>query len=910
MLRRLLLPSPLLMVALTGCLPELPDAKNVAPTAPVVAIGPTDARTDDDLVAVIATPSTDAEGSPVTYTYAWRQDGLPRADLVTDTVPASETTKGENWEVVVTPNDGDLDGVAGSAVVTILNTAPVATVAFNPEAPVTGDDLRAVPTATDADGDPVTFTYAWALDAVPQSDVSDRISAERTEHGQVWSVTVTPADAEEAGAPVVGEVAIANDPPVMLAVTLAPESPTVRDNVVATVESADADGDDVTYTYTWFVDGTEVQSGSGSTLPDGLFAKHQRVTVEVVPNDGIDDGEALVSTDAVVRNSVPTATGARIDPATATEASTLTCLPEGWEDADGDPEAWTYTWSVNGAEIATTATLDGTLFGRGDTVRCTATPFDGEESGSAVTSAPLTIANTAPVLASATLSTTAPAEADTLSVTLGAATDADGDAVTYAYAWVVNGATVATGSTLSGAHFDKGDTVHVVVTPTDGTDTGAPVTSDVATAVNTAPVASSVTLTPGSVYTNDTLTATVTASDADGDTLAHSYAWYVEGALVQSGASSTLSGASHFDRDEDVYVVVTPNDGDTDGASVTSSPVTVLNTAPTAPVVAITPEEASEGDDLTCAVTAASTDADGDAVTYSFAWDVDGVAYVGATDAAMTSVVDGADVGATETWACEVVAGDGRDSRGGSDVAAIVGGECEPAYVVGSSTGYATMSSSSGGDFDFGSSLTVAVWVKLPSLGSLNTTYIFGNSEQDVDCPALAMTTTVSGTVTLGASNGSTYLYCAGSCDGGGLVTESSALSRGVWHHVAFVQDSGVGMLVYVDGVLDRTESCSRPLDVMDPIRDMRVGRPLRYAREMSAVAVADLSFWSRALSAAEIADVAAYSGAAASVTTGLVANIPFSEGAGTTARDTTGSHNVSIDAAAANWTSSGPNCR
>jgi hypothetical protein len=59
-------------------------------------------------------------------------------------------------------------------------------------------------------------------------------------------------------------------------------------------------------------------------------------------------------------------------------------------------------------------------------------------------------------------------------------------------------------------------------------------------------------------------------------------------------------------------------------------------------------------DDLTCEVVTASTDADGDAVTYTFAWDVDGLEYTGATDAATSSFVDGADVGGEETWTCEV----------------------------------------------------------------------------------------------------------------------------------------------------------------------------------------------------------------------------------------------------------------
>ena len=69
----------------------------------------------------------------------------------------------------------------------------------------------------------------------------------------------------------------------------------------------------------------------------------------------------------------------------------------------------------------------------------------------------------------------------------------------------------------------------------------------------------------------------------------------------------------------------------------TSSTVTVSNTAPTAPVVAITPVDAESGDDLTCSVTTASTDADGDALTYAFAWDVDGVDFTSATDAATSS---------------------------------------------------------------------------------------------------------------------------------------------------------------------------------------------------------------------------------------------------------------------------------
>ncbi|MSQ03855.1 MAG: formylglycine-generating enzyme family protein, partial [Myxococcales bacterium] len=170
------------------------------------------------------------------------------------------------------------------------------------------------------------------------------------------------------------------------------------------------------------------------------------------------------------------------------------------------------------------------------------------------------------------------------------------------------------------------------------------------------------------VYTNDTLTAAASATDLDGDTLFYSYDWYVDDVPRGSASSATLSGTSYFDRDQVVYVVVTPNDGDVDGTTGTSSTVTVSNTAPTEPGVDVTPADAVEGDDLTCTVTTASTDVDGDALTYSFTWDVDGVAYSSAVDEALASVVDGADVGDGEEWTCEVVASDETASgSAGSD---------------------------------------------------------------------------------------------------------------------------------------------------------------------------------------------------------------------------------------------------
>jgi hypothetical protein len=46
--------------------------------------------------------SLDREGGTVSSRYAWSVDGVLQADLTGDRVPASRTTKGQSWKVVVT----------------------------------------------------------------------------------------------------------------------------------------------------------------------------------------------------------------------------------------------------------------------------------------------------------------------------------------------------------------------------------------------------------------------------------------------------------------------------------------------------------------------------------------------------------------------------------------------------------------------------------------------------------------------------------------------------------------------------------------------------------------------------------------------------------------------------------------
>ena len=84
----------------------------------------------------------------------------------------------------------------------------------------------------------------------------------------------------------------------------------------------------------------------------------------------------------------------------------------------------------------------------------------------------------------------------------------------------------------------------MVATPNDGETDGSPVTSATVTVANSAPVATDVSLGSSAVYTNDTLTAVPSGSDADGDSITWTYAWYLSGSEVTGETSATLSGAT------------------------------------------------------------------------------------------------------------------------------------------------------------------------------------------------------------------------------------------------------------------------------------------------------------------------------------------------------------------------------
>lgn len=250
-------------------------------------------------------------------------------------------------------------------------------------------------------------------------------------------------------------------------------------------------------------------------------------------------------------------------------------------------------------------------------------------------------------------------------VVLTDATDDDGDAVTYNYQWYKDSALMSgyTLATVAATHTSKGEVWMVEVTATDGEDEGAPATASV-TVLNSPPSISGVSLSPSAPTTVDTITCTPSGwSDADDDAEGYRYAWTVNGSAV-SGDSATLAGA--FRKNQRVVCTVTPWDGEEEGDPVSSSAVTVVNSPPEAPEIAIDPTYPVTTDDLVVVDSVSAYDADGDTLTTTYVWKKNGAVVSGRT----TDTVPASATTLEETWSVTVTVDDGDDSASSAEASA------------------------------------------------------------------------------------------------------------------------------------------------------------------------------------------------------------------------------------------------
>jgi hypothetical protein len=121
---------------------------NSLPTTPTVDVIPNVPADNEDLVATIASASTDLDNDSITYAYQWYKNDVLQVGQTANTLSNLLTTIGDVWKCIVTPNDGAGNGATGQDNVTISalpdTTAPVITIS----SPTNGSQLSAGTTST------------------------------------------------------------------------------------------------------------------------------------------------------------------------------------------------------------------------------------------------------------------------------------------------------------------------------------------------------------------------------------------------------------------------------------------------------------------------------------------------------------------------------------------------------------------------------------------------------------------------------------------------------------------------------------------------------------------------------------------------------------------------------------------
>lgn len=178
-----------------------------------------------------------------------------------------------------------------------------------------------------------------------------------------------------------GDSAPVNQAPTAPVVAIEPgvPAPGVAFGVVITTPSVDPDGDAVSYTYAWTVDGADAGLSS-ETVPGDRATFGSVWQVTVTPTDGKDAGPAATAT-ATVGNSPPTSFGITLSPEEPVEGDqldlTIDPLPT---DPDGDPITTTITWEKNGAVVdwfSGLSTIESKWVGDQDTFTVTVSVTDG-----------------------------------------------------------------------------------------------------------------------------------------------------------------------------------------------------------------------------------------------------------------------------------------------------------------------------------------------------------------------------------------------------------------------------------------------------------------------------------------------------------------------------------------------------
>lgn len=595
---------------------------------PVANAGPDQTGPVGTTIHLTGAASSDPDGNPLTFTWTLpTRPATSTAVLVgaTTATPSFTIDKAGTYVASLTVSDGQLSSAPDTVVVSTTNSAPVANAGPSQTGYVGATLTLDGSGSTDVDGD--LLTYSWTLSARPAGStatLTNPTSLHPTVTLDVFGAYVAQLvvnDGRVSSALATVTLSTLNSAPVADA---GPAQSATVGTVVTLDGSGSHDVDGNTLTYAWAL--TTRPAGSTATLGDPIAVQPTFVVdrfgtyvAQLVVNDGLaSSAPATVTINPL--NSPPVANAGPDQ--TGYVGSTLVLDGSGSTDVDGNP--LTYRWAVLTRPAGSTTTLSETLavqptfqLDRAGAYVVQLLVNDGTVDSAPATTT-LTTQNSKPV------ADAGPAQSAVVGSTItldgSGSSDVDGDLLTYTWALTARpGGSTTTLSDPSAVRptfaLDKAGTYVAQLVVNDGTVTGDPATTTITT-LNSKPIADAGPDQHAAVGTLVTLDGTG-STDVDGDAL--SYRWAITtrpaGSTASLASATTARPTLALDRPGTYVIALVTNDGTVDGDPDTVI-VTTTNTRPMA----------DAGSDQTAVVGqtvtldgSASSDVDGDGLTYAWA---------------------------------------------------------------------------------------------------------------------------------------------------------------------------------------------------------------------------------------------------------------------------------------------------
>ena len=322
--------------------------------------------------------------------------------------------------------------------------------------------------------------------------------------------------------------------------------------------------------------------------------------------------------------------------------------------------AWSFDWTAptSGSGTVTAGIAGMTANG------VSGTSGDAWSTTSVSITETVVVSNNPPTASNVQITPSSPTSSDDITLAYTFSDQDSGDTETgTTIHWSQNGAHQSQFDgllTISSTSVLKGDSWQASVTPSDGEDFGATVSSNTITVANSLPSIASAIISPPNPTSDDDLTASMSGeTDNDGDTLAFEYRWYLNGAL-QDGLDDLTIVPSLATRADDIWEVeVRAHDGEGYSSWVRSNTISVTgdtsNNPPTVDSITVSPTNPKTLDTLVAS--SSSSDADMDSIVNTqYRWAKNGI-----LTTISTSTLDPTMTSKGDVWTVEIRVNDGTE---------------------------------------------------------------------------------------------------------------------------------------------------------------------------------------------------------------------------------------------------------